>query len=525
MIYVIGSSFSSLATVLTLIKYNIDVTVIDVGKKNNNTKQKHIKNLLKKNNIFEILYYLNKFKKKDFNIQPSIRASKSKFGSHFFKENLINDIIEKQSDTSLNMSYAYGGFSNIWGAACLPILKEETTDWPIDYNDLSKYFFHCSKMLNVNGDEDSLNVFFNFKNFSPYEHNISTQSFDLLQRLNQNKEQLINDGIYFGRSKLSINNSKNGYINCVKCGLCMHGCPYDLIFNASFVFDKLSQTNKIQYIDNIKVKSFSENNDEITIYAEDIKKNKPVSFKTKYLFIAAGALSTTKIVMDSLNIHNATIKSKDQYIIPLYLKFKSKLDIFQKINTLSEIFIEVNNKRICSKNIHIQIYPFSDICISFIPFASNFITKFLMKNLNFIFKRIMICQFIIHSDFSSATSVNSTNKGGLTLNNINNPSSKKIVKKLIYFFNKKKSLGFKFLTIFLLKLKTGSSVHLGASFPMHKSPNKFQTDTLGRPKGFRNVHIVDSTVLPELSAATIVFTTVANSMRITEEVAKKISNK
>ena len=46
MIYVIGSSFSSLATVLTLIKYNIDVTVIDVGKKNNNTKQKHIKNLM-----------------------------------------------------------------------------------------------------------------------------------------------------------------------------------------------------------------------------------------------------------------------------------------------------------------------------------------------------------------------------------------------------------------------------------------------------------------------------------------------
>ena len=45
MIYVIGSSFSSLATVLTLIKYNIDVTVIDVGKKNN-TKQKHIKNLM-----------------------------------------------------------------------------------------------------------------------------------------------------------------------------------------------------------------------------------------------------------------------------------------------------------------------------------------------------------------------------------------------------------------------------------------------------------------------------------------------
>ena len=47
------------------------------------------------------------------------------------------------------MSYAYGGFSNIWGAACLPILKEETTDWPIDYNDLSKLKLVCNEAIEV----------------------------------------------------------------------------------------------------------------------------------------------------------------------------------------------------------------------------------------------------------------------------------------------------------------------------------------------------------------------------------------
>ena len=520
MIYVIGSGFSSLAAVLTLLKFDMEVTIIDVGKKFDNTEQILVKNLLNTNNVYEIINYINKFKDINHNIYSKIISYKSKFGSQFFRENSINEVVEKQNNTNLNMSYAYGGFSNIWGAACLPILQEEIVDWPINYQDLRKYFFLCSEILNINGEEDSLNDFFNFKNYSSYEHKISRQSFNLLKKLNQNKEKLKDEGIYFGRSKLSINNSKNGYRSCIKCGLCMHGCPHDLIFNTAYIFDQLLKSKKIKYIDNIKVMSFLEKNDEITIVAKDLKKNKLINFKTKYLFIAAGTLSTSKIVMDSLNINNVTIKCKDQYILPLFLKFKSKFDILQKINTLSEIFIEVNNKKICRKNIHIQIYPFSDIFLSFVPFARNFIIKFLIKYLKFIFNNIMICQFIIHSNFSSEINVVNNKNKRLILKNINNPSSKKIVDKLIYFINNKKYIGFKFLKMFMIKGKAGASAHLGGSFAMHKNPNKFQTDILGRPKGCNNVHIVDSSILPTLPAATVVFNTVANSIRITEEVSK-----
>ena len=37
MIYIVGSGFSSLAAVLTFLKYDLDVTVLDVGKKNKNS--------------------------------------------------------------------------------------------------------------------------------------------------------------------------------------------------------------------------------------------------------------------------------------------------------------------------------------------------------------------------------------------------------------------------------------------------------------------------------------------------------
>ena len=92
--------------------------------------------------------------------------NKTNFGSHFYREKLINDIVEQQLETETSLSYALGGFSNIWGAACLPILKEEMKNWPISYEDLSKHFDEVSKLLNINGENDDLNNFFNFKNYS-----------------------------------------------------------------------------------------------------------------------------------------------------------------------------------------------------------------------------------------------------------------------------------------------------------------------------------------------------------------------
>ena len=62
-------------------------------------------------------------------------------------------------------------------------------------------------------------------------------------------------------------------------------------------------------------------------------------------------------------------------LVPIYLKFKSELDYKQNYNTLSEIFIEVNDNEICENNVHIQIYPFSDIVLSFLPFFKKFFSS------------------------------------------------------------------------------------------------------------------------------------------------------
>ena len=522
MIYVVGTSFSSLAATNAFVKKGLEVTVLDIGKKSTfNSKQKII-DLIKKGDIYKAINFINNISKKNAKNYPKIKMNKTNFGSHFYREKLINDDVEKQHKTETSLSYAYGGFSNIWGAASMPILKEEMENWPINFDELSKHFDEVSKLLNVSGEKDDLNDFFDFHNYEQYKHKLSSQSHQLLENLNLNKENLRKKGIYFGRSKLAINNSKNGYLDCVKCGLCFHGCPHDLIYSTSDLFDSFIKNHKIKYIPNIKVNSFDEVMDEVIVSTKNLKSNKIEEFRGKYLFLGSGSISSTKILMNTLKIKNDIYLScKDQYVAPIYLKFKSRLDYTQKYNTLSEIFIEVKDKKVCEKNVHIQIYPFSDIVLSFLPFFKKFFAKYF----NFIFKKLMIAQILIPSKFSPIIKVSLGEKKSLVLESQENNESGKIVKRIIKKLNDKNLLCFKIMSKLMIRLGVGGSQHLGSSFKMHKVPSKFETDTSGRPFGFKRIHVIDSTVLPNLPTATLVFATMSNSIRIAKKVINNIEKK
>ena len=60
----------------------------------------------------------------------------------------------------------------------------------------------------------------------------------------------------------------------------------------------------------------------------------------------------------------------------------------------------------------------------------------------------------------------------------------------------------------------GASTLSGGSLPMRAVPGHLQTDRLGRPTGFKRVHVVDASVFPEIPATTVTLTVMANAHRI-----------
>jgi choline dehydrogenase-like flavoprotein len=66
----------------------------------------------------------------------------------------------------------------------------------------------------------------------------------------------------------------------------------------------------------------------------------------------------------------------------------------------------------------------------------------------------------------------------------------------------------------------GRGFHAGGTLPMRTQPGEFETDVLGRPAGWRRLHVVDAAVLPSIAATTITFTVMANAHRIGWESAE-----
>ena len=102
-------------------------------------------------------------------------------------------------------------------------------------------------------------------------------------------------------------------------------------------------------------------------------------------------------------------------------------------------------------------------------------------------------------------------KGGTSLEN-QKQSVKKVITKL-----QKCMKGTGLFPISFLKqiVKPGEGVHFGSWLPMGEG-----SDLLGRPIGVNRIHVIDSSILPNIAPGPITFTVMANAIRIAEESVK-----
>ena len=86
-----------------------------------------------------------------------------------------------------------------------------------------------------------------------YGFNLSPIANEWYRKIKNRISEINKDDIFVGRSQISLSNDFNKNKFCVECGMCMHGCPHDIIFNSRLKFDDLKRKNQIHYYRNYKV--------------------------------------------------------------------------------------------------------------------------------------------------------------------------------------------------------------------------------------------------------------------------------
>ena len=196
---IVGTGLSSLAAVLALISKNIKPTVLDIGL--NKIKSK-------------------KVLKSDYSKLPYLQEFNYLFES--FSDNSI------RNNTELLKSVGYGGLSNVWGGSICKIHKKDFKNWPIKFNELNKYYKKLDKHFMFDGFDDLYSEQFNLK-----KTNRNLPSYL------ENEKELLKEGIFFGNPRNILGKSKK-------------------ILNSKHYINELIKSNKINYINNIKVKNYIE---------------------------------------------------------------------------------------------------------------------------------------------------------------------------------------------------------------------------------------------------------------------------
>jgi choline dehydrogenase-like flavoprotein len=522
-IYVIGSGPAGVASAMALLKRGLSVHLLDAGITLETNQQAVVTRLA---SITPELWNPASLEPIKAHVQASTDGLPRKiaFGSDFPYQQ--TDIFFPMTREGVHVlpSLARGGLSTVWGAAVLPHRETELTDWPISLRDLEPHYQAVLKELPFSAVRDDLEKWFPLYSEDFDELQLSQQAKSFLNQLTQNKEGLNKEGIYFGRSRLAVRARTRGeHSGCVYCGLCMYGCPYQCIYCSDQTLQSLMQQPLFRYQKDVVVKRLQETSEGVTVFAEHRLTREPLSFSATQVFLAAGILPTTHILLESLRAYNRPIPMaySQHFMFPLLCSRGESGITQERLQTLSQLFLEIFDPAISAEVIHLQIYTYNDLFTEALnksilgPFFKN-----LPKLQEWALGKLLLVQGYLHSRYSDPIQIqlareSSTSPSRLLLRGQLNTTVRHKTKKVLKKLSRNSRLfGSTVLTPWLKISPPGQGFHNVGTFPMRKNPGEFESDLWGRPHGFKKVHVVDAAVLPSAPATTITLTVMANAHRI-----------
>ena len=520
--YIIGSGPTGVAAAKALLDAGRSVTMLDAGLSLEEASQQALTQTMSTPASEWDQKTLASFKSGSEATAQGILL-KLAYGSDFpYRDG--DQFITSTDEIGIVPSLARGGLSNVWGAAVLPYLPQDTADWPFEIDELAPHYRDVLNLMGLAGTSDDLIK--EFPLFVEPHDNLPTgsQIKALLADLQRGRQSLNKRGVLFGKSRLAVAKANRYGFPCAACRLCMYGCPYGLIYNSSDTLIDLNRDSNFSYRPNLVVKTFKESPHGVEIRAYDIEKKEEASFFAARLFVAAGTLSTTRLVLESLEAQDKSVLLRDsQYFLLPLLRYRApnRFDRNEPTHTLAQAFIEILDEAVSKKSIHLQVYGYNELYREAIRHSLGPLFNLSRLVVSEFLKRFLLVQGYLHSDYSHTIEARLLPREGdaltgkLSLKVNENQQTRSTMNRLIRKLRSLRGLVRAVPLSPLLKMgPPGRGFHTGGSFPMRLAPQEFESDVLGRPYGCERVHIVDASVFPSITASTITLTAMANAHRI-----------
>jgi choline dehydrogenase-like flavoprotein len=426
------------------------------------------------------------------------------------------------SGVGITPSHGRGGLSAVWGAAVLPYRASDLAGWPIALDALAPFYSSVTKLMPLAARRDRLEREFPlYLDQGPADVEPTPQIRAFLDDLDGGAERLDRQGILAGRARLAVRpNDGPGGRGCRRTGLCLHGCPLGAIWSAGQALAELASLPNVRYVPQRRVERFEEGSGAVTITSRTPSGDEE-EVRAERLFVAAGVLPTTRLVLRSLDAAGQPVELCDSqyYTFPLLRARGAEIGLDRLGNTLAQAFLELNDKQDPGRAAHLQVYGYSDLMLREAAATLHLPPATLERLARPLLSRLLFCQGYLHSDRSRrirAELAGAEPGQPLRLAPLGSEQAVRhgvdaVLARLRRAAGPLRAVP---LSPLLRVWEPGRGIHVGGSFPMDERPSGLQADLLGRPAGLRRVHLVDSSVFPSVPPTTITFTAMANAQRI-----------
>jgi len=248
----------------------------------------------------------------------------------------------------------FGGQTNIWGGSVLPLREEDFESWPVARADLEPHYEAIAELIGIAGQRDRISDFLklDYSNAPPVKQ---LTGFSSLGDYVNGRAETDDYSFYAGNCPFTVDTRIGSRTRCINCGECMAGCPRDSVYSSRHYLRKYIEQKVIRFVGK-NVTKIDVNNDRPAVWTGDGER---VLFDT--VFLCAGCVSTTEIIMRSLSIHSGPVLQDNAiYQFPI-LNMSGHADRQKnEYFGLTNLVILMQPKRGDLPFLQVQLYPSVD---------------------------------------------------------------------------------------------------------------------------------------------------------------------
>ena len=404
------------------------------------------------------------------------------------------------------VSGALGGFSTVWGAQIMPFSRATFDRWPFRWDDIEPHYRAVLAEVPLAGEGDDYAEHFPLLSACAPLPPVSARTAAVLDRYQRHRDAVRASGIVVGKARLAL--AAN---SCVSCGLCMTGCPYLLIYSARQTVDRFVARGRVRHLPGVLVTAVDQPvGDSPSVRGVDLATGREVRLDADRVFVGAGGLGSTRIALNSLRTppNQVGLQESVQFLVPFVSRHSTGDPRAQHDFTLNQfnLLVKYDDEAYTTSQVH--CYPYN-------PAIAQALPGWLPPSLSSgVLGRVTAGLGYLPSWRSPKLRVDLRARREGALPDIAvRVVSDRFPAMMVSVLRRLSALGPKldlFPVLPMVRLSgPGKSYHFGSTFPHGAG-----SDVLGRIGEFRNVHLIDGSVLPSVPSTTFTLTVMANAHRI-----------